>query len=153
MQVIVHPKQAEWSNFLKRPYSDNTAALTAAQEIIDTVKAEGDAALRRFAKLFDGVELSELCVTEDEQIAATQGVPDDLKKAIQQAKKNIETFHQAQRIEVKKIETMPGISCWQKSVAIEKVGLYIPGGTAPLFSTVLMLGIPAKLAGCNEMII
>jgi histidinol dehydrogenase len=153
MQVLLHPRRSEWDNFLKRPYADNTSVLTAAQQIIDAVKHDGDAALQRFSKEFDGIELNELRASKEEIAAAEHLLPDTLKRAILQAKKNIETFHLAQRTDFKKIETMPGITCWQKSVAIEKVGLYVPGGTAPLFSTVLMLGIPAQLAGCREIIL
>lgn len=153
MQVIRYPEQNDWPNFLKRPYSDATAAQTAAQQIIEAVRTGGDVALRRFSKQFDNVAITELCVSDTEKRNAEKLVPENLKTAIHHAKKNIETFHAAQQPELKKIETSPGITCWQKSIAIEKVGLYIPGGTAPLFSTVLMLGVPAQLAGCSEIIL
>src|SRR5438045_9296119 len=153
MQVILHPKQSGWPNFLKRPYVDNAAVLHAAQNILDDVKAGGDTALRSLSRRFDGVDLAELQVQEQEIAAAEKAVPGDLKAAIQHAKQNIETFHKAQYTEPEKIETAPGVFCWRKSIAIEKVGLYIPGGTAPLFSTVLMLGVPAQLAGCREIIL
>ena len=153
MQVILHPKQSEWSNFLKRPYVDNAAVLHAAQNILDDVKKGGDAALKSLSRRFDGVAIAELQVSEQEIATAEKAIPEDLKTAIQQAKKNIETFHKAQHTEPEKIETALGVFCWRKSVAIEKVGLYIPGGTAPLFSTVLMLGVPAQLADCREIIL
>jgi histidinol dehydrogenase len=123
------------------------------QQVIEAVRISGDAALKQFSKQFEGVTLDTLFVSEGEIAAAKEAVPDTLKNAIQQAKKNIETFHQAQRTEPKVIETAPGVACWRKSVPIEKAGLYIPGGTAPLFSTVLMLGVPAQLAGCSEIIL
>lgn len=153
MQVLVHPARSEWPNLLKRPYADNTAVLTATRKIIEAVKNSGDAALLQFAKQFDSVDLKALHVTEAEIAAAEKQLPDALKAAIEHAKKNVETFHAAQRTAIKKIEIAPGVICWQKSVAIEKVGLYIPGGTAALFSTVLMLGVPAKLAGSEEIIL
>lgn len=153
MNVIFQPERKEWANILKRPYVDNAAVLTTVQQIIDDVRIGGDAALMKFSKRFDGVELNNLLVSEIEIADAENAVSDYLKTAIQHAKKNIEIFHKAQRTESKRIETTPGITCWQKAVAIEKVGLYIPGGTAPLFSTVLMLGVPAQLAGCNEIVL
>lgn len=153
MQVIYYPERGTWANFLKRPYTDNAAVMATVQQVMEDVKVAGDAALLRYAKQFDGVDLNTLTVSKNELASAEKAVPDVLKKAIQQAKQNIETFHKAQRTQLQKIETMPGITCWQKSVAIEKVGLYIPGGTAPLFSTVLMLGVPAQLAGCSEVVL
>lgn len=153
MNVIIQPDRKEWTNFLKRPYIDNAAVLATVQQILDEVRNGGDAAVTQFAKRFDGVDITELQVNKTEIADAEKKVPDDLKEAIQQAKKNIETFHKAQHEGLKKIETMPGITCWRKSVAIEKTGLYIPGGTAPLFSTVLMLGVPAQLAGCSEVVL
>jgi histidinol dehydrogenase len=153
MQVIVQPKRTEWANLLKRPYLDNVAVLGTVQEVIEAVRTGGDAALREFARRFDGVALDALTVNEAELAAAEKLVPEDLKAAIQHAQKNIEIFHAAQRSKPKLIETTPGITCWQKNIAIENVGLYIPGGTAPLFSTVLMLGIPAQLAGCHNVVL
>jgi len=153
MKVINQPEKKEWSAILKRPYVDNAAVMKSVQHIIDAVRTRGDAALVEFSKKFDGVEIASLQVCAAEIEASNASVAHDLKVAIQHAKKNIETFHAAQRSNVKKIETAPGITCWQKSVPIEKVGLYIPGGTAPLFSTVLMLAVPAQLAGCPEIIL
>lgn len=153
MNIIYQPERKDWRNFLVRPYIDNVAVFEAVQQIIKDVRNDGDAALKGFLKKFDGVELESLAVMKSEIETAQQAVPDDLKNAIQQAKKNIETFHRAQHEGLKKIETVPGVTCWRKSVPIEKVGLYIPGGSAPLFSTVLMLGVPAQLAGCAEIVL
>ena len=120
---------------------------------MDDVKTNGDAAIRRYEKQFDKADLDEICVTEAEMKESESLVSDDLKRAILTAKKNIETFHASQRFEGKKIETAPGVVCWQKAVPIDKVGLYVPGGTAPLFSTVLMLAVPARIAGCGEVVL
>ena len=153
MQVIINPDRKDWKEILQRPYIDNSAVVQSVQSILKEVKANGDEALRRFAKKFDGVELENFRVEEEEMAAAANELTPELKAAIQQAKANIETFHAKQLPDVEVIETMPGIECWRKSIGIEKVGLYIPGGTAPLFSTVLMLAIPAKLAGCKKIIL
>ena len=153
MKVIINPDKKDWKEILQRPYADNTSVLTTVETILEEVKQNGDNALRRFAKKFDGVELKTLQVSEEEIENAGRELTVDLKTAIQQAKKNIETFHAKQLTGVEIIETMPGIKCWRKSVGIERVGLYIPGGTAPLFSTVLMLAAPAQLAGCKEVIL
>jgi histidinol dehydrogenase len=153
MKLILHPDRNEWSDFLKRPYIDNASVLATVQGIIEGVKREGDAALLAFSKKFDGVVLSGFSVNESEIEAAEKSIPGNLKEAIRQAKTNIETFHKAQHTAPVVVETVPGITCWQKSVPIEKVGLYIPGGTAPLFSTALMLGVPAQLAGCREVVL
>ena len=123
------------------------------RQIIDRVKTEGDRAVLEYEEKFDKVALTALAVTEAEQAEAEALVGEELKKAIRLAKRNIETFHAAQRFESKRVETQPGVTCWQKAVAIEKVGLYIPGGTAPLFSTVLMLAVPARIAGCKEIVL
>lgn len=153
MNVINHPDRKEWANFLKRPYTDSAAVLATVRQIMEEVKSSGDKALLGFSKKFDSVDLTALQVSDAELESASHEVPEDLKKAINQAKSNIETFHKAQRTEAKIIETMPGIECWQKAVPIEKIGLYIPGGTAPLFSTVLMLGVPAQVAACPDVIL
>lgn len=153
MQVIRHPGRGTWDNFLKRPYIDNGTVMATVQEIMETVKVDGDTALRRYAAQFDGVVIDALRVSESELAAAEQQVSDMLKTAIQHAKQNIETFHKAQFHKPIMVETTPGITCWQKSTPIEKVGLYVPGGTAPLFSTMLMLGVPAQLAGCAEVVL
>lgn len=152
MQVINYPEKKDWQELLKRPSQDFTSVKNTVQNILDDVKKRGDAALKDYTKRFDKIELTNLLVDDKEcQTAAT--VSDDLKNAIQLAIKNVHTFHAAQRQPVEKIETMPGVVCWRKSVAIEKVGLYIPGGTAPLFSTLIMLAVPAAIAGCKEIIV
>lgn len=138
---------------MQRPYADNAAVLKAVQGILNEVKERGDTAVRDLTQRFTGVALENFSVSEDEINAAANELPEELKTAIQQAKNNIETFHKDQLSEPKVIETMPGIQCWRKSIGIEKIGLYIPGGTAALFSTVLMLAIPARLAGCREIIL
>lgn len=153
MQKYLYPKKEEWASLVQRPYSDNSKVLQTVQSILAEVKEKGDSALKTFARDFDGVDLDDLMVSEQEINVAGSQLSGTLKEAIQQAKKNIEIFHAAQHTKVEVIETLPGILCWRKAVGIEKVGLYIPGGTAPLFSTVLMLGVPAILAGCKEIVL
>ena len=153
MQVIFHPDKKDWSQMLQRPYADNAAVLASVQNILADVKERGDSAVKELTQKFTGVVIGDFKVPEEELNAAGDALPEELKAAIQQAKQNIETFHNAQSSGPEIIETMPGVQCWRKSVGIEKVGLYIPGGTAPLFSTVLMLAIPAKLAGCKEVVL
>ena len=153
MEIIVNPERSLWSQITTRPEMDMQAIFKKVKAVMQEVKQDGDAALLKFTQQFDGVTLPHLLVTDKEKEAAVSMVSDELKTAIQQAAANIETFHQQQLTLVQKIETMPGVVCWRKNVGIDKVGLYIPGGTAPLFSTVLMLGIPAKLAGCKEVVL
>jgi histidinol dehydrogenase len=153
MQVINNPSKNNWKQLLERPYVDNTSVLNTVREILNSVKKDGDAALKELTKKFDGALLSELAVSEAEIADAEDMIPDELKTAIRQASDNISRFHQEQVKEESRIETMPGVECWRKSVGIDKVGLYIPGGTAPLFSTVLMLAIPSVIAGCKEIIL
>lgn len=153
MQVFEEPSKQDWEALLQRPNFEAAELLPKVQSILDAVALEGDAALLRFSATFDQVQLKSLCIDPALIQAAEALVAPVLKTAIQSAKVNIEIFHQAQLKKEEKIETMPGVWCWRKSVGIEKVGIYIPGGTAPLFSTVLMLGIPAKLAGCKEVIL
>jgi histidinol dehydrogenase len=153
MQVFEEPKKQDWEALLQRPNFDAAELLPRVQSILDAVALEGDAALMRFSATFDQVQLKTIVIDSTMIQAAEAQVAPALKSAIQSAKVNIEIFHQAQIKKEEKIETMPGVWCWRKSVGIEKVGIYIPGGTAPLFSTVLMLGIPAKLAGCKEVIL
>ncbi len=153
MQIIKHPKRSEWDSLLKRPAIDSSSLEATVTNILREVKQTGDEALKRFATIFDKVSVDELQVSEEEIKTAIACVSQELKDAISIAKKNIETFHQQQTAPVEKIETMPGVVCWRRSTAIEKIGLYIPGGTAPLFSTILMLGIPAKIAGCKELVL
>ena len=138
---------------LKRPAMNTENLFDTVRSVIDRVKTEGDRAVLDYEEKFDKVVLASLAVSEEEQQEAENLVSEDLKAAISLAKQNIETFHAAQRFEGKKVQTQPGVTCWQKAVAIEKVGLYIPGGTAPLFSTVLMLAVPAKIAGCKEIVL
>jgi histidinol dehydrogenase len=153
MQIIYNPDRKEWAKILQRPYIDNTAVLQSVKTILDEVKQNGDKALQQFSKQFDGVSINDITVSEGEINSAEQLLSGQLKTAIQQAKKNIEVFHSAQSQKQEVIETMPGVQCWRKSIGIEKVGLYIPGGSAPLFSTVLMLAVPAYLSGCKEIIL
>lgn len=153
MQVIKNPGKKDWKVLLQRPYVDNRSVLESVQQILNAVKQHGDEAVRSFTKKFDGIELENFIVSEDEIKEACDTLPSELKSAIQEAQLNIEKFHRSQLSAIEIIETMPGVQCWRKNVGIEKVGLYIPGGTAPLFSTVLMLAIPAKLAGCKEIIL
>jgi histidinol dehydrogenase len=153
MQVFEEPSKQDWEALLQRPNFEAAELLPKVQSILDAVALEGDEALLRFSATFDQVQLKSLCIDPALIQAAEALVAPALKTAIQSAKVNIEIFHQAQLKKEEKIETMPGVWCWRKSVGIEKVGIYIPGGTAPLFSTVLMLGIPAKLAGCKEVIL
>jgi histidinol dehydrogenase len=153
MQIVKHPKKVEWAKLLQRPVMDSSSLEASVKNILFEVKANGDEALKRFATIFDKVSVPELQVTEAEITSALALVSNELKAAIQLAKNNIETFHANQNTAAEKVETMPGVVCWRKAVAIEKVGLYIPGGTAPLFSTILMLAVPAQIAGCKEIIL
>jgi histidinol dehydrogenase len=153
MKLYKYPDKEVWTAIIQRPVADNAELGKLVKKILLNVKEKGDKAVHKYTKEFDGVKLKGLLVSEKETNAAELLLSTELKQAIQQAKKNIEAFHTTQKEEVKKTETMPGVICWRQSVAIEKVGLYIPGGSAPLFSTVLMLGIPAQLAGCKEIIL
>ena len=153
MKIYKYPAKSTWATLLTRPVFDQSELEQRVIPILEKVKNEGDAALKEFTTRFDKVELEKLQVSKAEINKAKVLVADELKTAIQTAKKNIATFHAAQKETKTIVETMPGITCWRKSVAIEKVGLYIPGGTAPLFSTVLMLGVPATIAGCKEIVL
>lgn len=153
MILINYPPREQWAEILRRPALDTENLFDTVRNIIDRVKAEGDKAVLDYEARFDKVELASLAVTEEEMQEAVKAVGVELKAAIYLAQNNIETFHADQRFTGKKVETMEGVTCWQKAVGIEKVGLYIPGGTAPLFSTVLMLAVPAKLAGCKEIVL
>jgi histidinol dehydrogenase len=153
MRVINKPSKNQWKQLLERPYVDNSTVLNSVKEILKSVEKGRDETLKELTKKFEGALLAELKVSEEELANAENMVPGELKTAIQQAKDNISRFHQAQVKQEERIETMPGVECWRKSIGIEKVGLYIPGGTAPLFSTVLMLAIPAVIAGCKEIIL
>ena len=153
MILISNPDKSQWQEILKRPVMNTENLFDTVRSVIDRVKEEGDRAVLDYEEKFDKVVLASLAVSEEEQQEAENLVSEDLKAAIRLAKQNIETFHAAQRFEGKKVQTQPGVTCWQKAVAIEKVGLYIPGGTAPLFSTVLMLAVPARIAGCKEIVL
>ena len=153
MKIIEYPSRDTWREILKRPVLETVNLFDTVQKVINDVRNEGDSAVIAYESIFDKVNLDTLAVTEAEIAEGVALVDDDLKAAIVLAKNNIEKFHEAQRFVGKKVETTEGVTCWQKAVAIEKVGLYIPGGTAPLFSTVLMLAIPAKIAGCGEIVL
>ncbi len=153
MNVIIYPDRADWKEILKRPTLDTGSLGETVCGILGRVRNEGDKAVMEYEEMFDKVKLHSLAVTEDEFREAEKAVSIELKAAIMLAYKNIHTFHSSQKFEGKKVSTLPGVTCWQKAVAIEKVGLYIPGGTAPLFSTVLMLATPARIAGCREIVL
>jgi histidinol dehydrogenase len=153
MKKILYPNQADWADILKRPVLSMETLRGTVCEVLDKIKAEGDKAVIEYEERFDKVKLDSLAVTDTEMKEAETLVPIELKVAILLAQRNIYTFHKKQKFEGKKVETMEGVTCWQKAVGIEKVGLYIPGGTAPLFSTVLMLAVPAKVAGCKEIVL
>ena len=153
MKTYINPPKNLWAEILKRPMYDVSELYSKVQEILNEIRKNGDSALRHFTAKFDKVELEDFVVSETEINEAESMVRTELKSAIQLAAQNIEKFHSAQKTGLKKVETSPGVSCWQKAVPIEKVGLYIPGGTAPLFSTVLMLAIPAQIAGCKEIVL
>lgn len=153
MQIIRYPERSTWAALLQRPVLDNRQLEATVSAILSDVKQYGDEALRRYTLQFDKVPLTDIRVSSTEFAAATAALDESLKAAIRQAAANIEAFHRAQLEPVTMVETMPGVQCWRKPVGIEKVGLYIPGGTAPLFSTILMLAIPARLAGCSEIVL
>ena len=153
IQVFKEPKKKDWPSILARPQFDAAPLEVKVREILMAVKQRGDAAISAYTLAFDKIALSNFKLSASAFDAAEKVLTSSLKTAIQLAKVNIEVFHQGQIQKEERIETMPGVWCWRKSVGIEKVGIYIPGGTAPLFSTVLMLGIPAKLAGCKEIIL
>ena len=153
MNIIRYPEKSEWKNIVERPHLDVSQLNETVASVLADVKQRGDEAVKGYELKFDHVDLPTLEVTKDEIAEAEKLVTKMLKEAIQLAHANIKTFHESQRFRSKKVETQPGVTCWQKSVPIEKVGLYIPGGTAPLFSTVLMLATPAKIAGCKEIVL
>lgn len=153
MKIYKYPQASEWSSLMARPTFDNATLFDTVRTVLNDVKEKGDEAVKAYELKFDKVELSSLAVTEQEIQEAEAIVSQELKDAIILAKGNIQKFHSAQAQELPVVETMPGVTCWQKAKAIEKVGLYIPGGTAPLFSTVLMLAIPAQIAGCKEIVL
>lgn len=153
MKTVKYPNRTEWTALLKRPAMNVASLESIVSSVLSDIKANGDVAVKKYTLQFDKVAVENLLVTETEFIQAEKNVSLELKAAIQLAKANIEKFHIAQKEESKIIETIEGVTCWRKSVAIEKVGLYIPGGSAPLFSTILMLGVPAQLAGCKEIVL
>lgn len=153
MILVTYPDKAQWADLLKRPVMNTEDLFDTVRSVINRVKDEGDRAVLAYEEQFDKVQLASLAVSEEEWAGADSLIDEELKQAIRLAKQNIETFHAAQRFEGKKVTTSAGVTCWQKAVPIEKVGLYIPGGTAPLFSTVLMLAVPAKIAGCGEIVL
>ena len=153
MNIITYPERNTWADLLKRPTLQTESLRETVLEILNRIKFEGDKAVLEYEEKFDKVQLNSLLVSEEEIAEAEKKVSIELKAAITLAYNNIRTFHAAQVFQGKKITTLPGVTCWQKAVAIEKVGLYIPGGTAPLFSTVLMLATPAQIAGCKEIIL
>ena len=153
MNVISYPKREDWDEMLKRPVMNVDTLREIVARVLADVKARGDQAVKEYEKQFDHVELDSLAVTEDEMYEAEWQVSPELKEALALAHDNIRKFHASQRFESEKVEVCSGVTCWQKAVPIEKVGLYIPGGTAPLFSTVLMLATPAKIAGCREIVL
>ena len=153
MNIIRYPERSEWSKIVERPHLDVSQLNQTVASVLADVKQRGDEAVKGYELKFDHVDLPSLEVTKAEIEKAETLVSEELKEAIRLAHSNIKTFHKSQRFRTKKVETQPGVVCWQKSIAIEKVGLYIPGGTAPLFSTVLMLATPAKIAGCKEIVL
>lgn len=153
MQIIKYPDRKDWDTIQRRPNFDISTLHETVNSILLDIKTDGDEAVLKYEEKFDSVKLSQLAVSEIEIETSEDKITTDLKNAILVAKRNIKIFHDSQKLESKKIETSEGVFCWQKAIGIEKVGLYIPGGTAPLFSTVLMLAIPAKIAGCKDIIL
>ena len=153
MEKIIYPKRETWSERLKRPTQSVADVETTVNDIFSEIKLKGDHAVKKYTQLFDGVSIENIIVSEAEISNAEKKISEALKAAISLAKSNIEKFHRAQKTDKITIETAKGVVCWQEKRPIQKVGIYIPGGSAPLFSTVLMLAIPAKIAGCNEIIL
>lgn len=153
MQIIRNPKRSEWAGMLERPHIDVSALRETVLGVLNDVREGGDEAVKKYEKKFDKVELESLVVSEEEMAEAEALVSDELKNALNAACENIKRFHASQKAVCPRVETSSGVTCWQKAVPIDKVGLYIPGGTAPLFSTVLMLAVPARIAGCAEIVL
>ncbi len=154
MNIIRYPAKSDWNSIVERPHMDLSKLNATVSSVLEDIKENGDEAIKKYEEQFDHVKLSSLKVTEEEIEEAFESISSDLKSSLEQAHHNIAAFHEAQKFEEGQyIETCKGVTCWQKSIAIEKVGLYIPGGTAPLFSTVLMLATPAKIAGCKEIVL
>ena len=153
MNIIKYPTRQEWAQIIERPHLDTEQLYQTVAAVLADVKTRGDEAVKGYELKFDHVDLDTLAVSQAEIDEAHKLVSNELSQAIELAHSNIRKFHESQRFRSKKVETQPGVVCWQKSIAIERVGLYIPGGTAPLFSTVLMLATPAKIAGCSEIVL
>ena len=153
MKTYLFPEKKDWKALLQRPTFDTAALQEKVKAVLKDIQQNGDAAVKKYTAQFDSVDITNTLVSTEEINNSIASLSQDLKEAIQIAANNIQKFHQKQVAEIEVIETMPGVQCWRKSIGIEKVGLYIPGGTAPLFSTILMLGIPAKIAGCKEVIL
>ncbi|SDS33229.1 histidinol dehydrogenase [Christiangramia echinicola] len=153
MNKILNPSKSDWPEILRRPTQTVADIEQTVNQIFDEIKVKGNAAVAKYTELFDGIKLNDLIVSETEVSNAEKKISEDLKSAIKLAKANIEKFHAAQRTDRVSVETSNGVKCWQEKKPIQKVGLYIPGGTAPLFSSILMLAIPAKLAGCEEIVL
>lgn len=153
MKIINNPNKNDWSEILKRPTQTVKDIEATVNQIFDDINKNGDEAINRYTQKFDGVSLNSIRVSDKEMEEAVAKIPKKLKTAIQQAKQNIEAFHAAQKTSKIEVETTKGVMCWQEKRPIEKVGVYIPGGTAPLFSTVLMLCVPAQIAGCKEIVL
>lgn len=153
MNILKYPSREEWQQVCTRPHIDNSSLRQTVLNVLEAIRQEGDKAVRRYEKEFDKVDLSDLQVSDSELAESDSLVSEELKASLRLAHQNISKFHASQVFEPKRIETCDGVTCWQKSVPIEKVGLYIPGGTAPLFSTVLMLATPARIAGCDEIVL
>lgn len=153
MQIYKYPAKENWTEILSRPVFDSTSLFSKVQPVLDSVRRLGDKALTEFTEKFDGVKISNFEVTKEEIAEAEKLVPPTLKQAIEMARRNIWKFHSEQQTEMHEIQTSPGVFCWQKAIPVEKVGLYIPGGSAPLFSTVLMLAIPAGIAECSQIVL
>lgn len=153
MTIYQYPQRSEWADIIKRPTFDNSQLRDLVSNLLDDIRREGDAMIRQLEARFDHCELSDIQVSDDEFKEASENISADLAYAIRQAAHNISRFHESQRCLSYKVETQPGVKCWQKAIPIDRVGLYVPGGTAPLFSTVLMLGIPAKIAGCSKIVL
>lgn len=153
MKIIKYPSKEQWSELLARPAFDNSSLMETVKGVLDDVRQRGDVAVKEYEMKFDKADLASLRVSDEEMAEAETLVSDELKSAIVAAKENIAKFHAAQDQPLPSVETMPGVKCWQKAMPIQKVGLYVPGGTAPLFSTVLMLAVPAQIAGCEEIVL
>ena len=153
MKIIRYPQPSQWQDLVARPHLDVSQLNSTVAAILDDIRQNGDKAVMAYEEKFDHARLQSLAVTQEEFEEARTLVDDDLYDALMLAHHNIEAFHAAQKHDPVKVETCPGVTCWQKSIAIERVGLYVPGGTAPLFSTVLMLATPARIAGCHEIVL